>query len=344
MKKISLCVPSYNRPETLRQLINSYRKQNYPNKELVISDDSPNESIKKMVEKLNDKTIRYFHNYPGLGFSKNLLESIKRASGDYIILLGDDDVFLSPDVFSEYVKVFEENSSVGFIYSNQIQFSNKMNVEYIINFFSENKLFKKGKEAMENMWIRSIFIGGIGIRNSRNIIDFYSKKKILHPQVELIGNIINSYDAYIISKNYIGFRSHSDQIIFRALKNKTVRQEGHHMTIELLDIFNSLKRKYNLEINFDFAAKQLISQQLMMTFKEKSILGNDEMKKNYKNFCKVSDVANNSRILKCAYLLARVMPPFGIDLARSLALKMLEFKNKKEFDRFKAQLTAIISE
>ena len=93
--KISLCVPTYNRPETLSQLINSFLKQDYPNKELVISDDTPNDSIYNLVKETNSNEIKYFRNNPGLGFSQNLLKAMERATGDYLILLGDDDILFT---------------------------------------------------------------------------------------------------------------------------------------------------------------------------------------------------------------------------------------------------------
>src|SRR5882757_3279723 len=126
MHKISLCVPTYNRPETLKQLIHSFLKQDYRDKELIISDDTPNDSVEKLIKTYKNKSIKYFHNSPGLGFSQNLFKAIDHATGDYLIILGDDDVLLHKHVLSDYVKVFEEKPSVGFIYSNQVQFSTEL--------------------------------------------------------------------------------------------------------------------------------------------------------------------------------------------------------------------------
>lgn len=344
MKKISLCVPSYNRPETLRQLINSFLKQNYPNKELIISDDTPDKSIENLIKSYRSKSIKYFHNNIGLGFSKNLLKAMERATGEYIIILGDDDLLADEFVFSDYVNIFDSYPNVGFIYSNQIQFSNSLKTEYIINFYNQSKLFKKGNESMKNLLIRSIFIGGIGVRNSSKLKSYYPLKKILHPQVEFIGNIINLYDSYLIAKNHIGFRSHEDQIIFRALKNKKIRQAGKHMTLELFDIFNYLNKKYKLNLDFDFVAKELINQQFIIMFKEKSILGNGEMEKNYKNFCKISYLAKTSNKLKIAYFLSRILPSKIIIKLRYLILLIPRLLNIRVYHKNDRQLLKMISE
>lgn len=343
MKKISVCVPTYNRPDTLLQLITSFNRQDYPNKELVLSDDSPSDVIKNLVEELNNNDIRYFHNLPGLGFSSNLRKTIERAKGNYIILLGDDDILLDSSALSSYITAFDKNPTVNFIYSNMVQFDNDMKVESVITFASKDRLFKKGKSAMENIWIRSIFIGGIGIRNIDNITKFYPLKKILHPQVEFIGNIINEADAYLLAKQNIGFRSHNDQIIFRALKNKKIRQEGNHMTVELFEIFTFLKKKYNLSMNFDFAAKELVNQQVVMMFKEKSNLGIHAMQNNYRKFCELSSFAKNSTKLKIGYLSALILPSFSITFLRKMVIAILRMKNKSQYKKYERKIQTMIA-
>lgn len=344
MKKISVCVPTYNRPHTLHQLINSFLKQDYKNKELIISDDTPNDAIKKLLSEFNNPSIKYFKNSPGLGFSQNYLQSMKRATGDYLITLGDDDIFLDKKVLSDYARIFEKNPSVGFIYSNLVQFSDQLNIEIAINYSLKNRLYKKGKESMENIWLNSIFIGGIGIRNLKNLEEIFPTKKILHPQVELIGNVINMYDSYQLAKNYIGFRSHEDQIIFRALKDKKVRQEGEHMTIELQNIFNSLNKKYNLGMDFSFAAQKLIIRQVVMMFKEKNNLGKEEMEKYYRNFCNNLTDAKKSLKLKIAFIIAKNSPSVVTTFSRSFMLCMINLKHKKEHEIFKQKLKFMISD
>lgn len=343
MKKISVCVPTYNRSDTLKQLINSYKKQDYPLKELIISDDSSNDAVKNLVERVNDVTIHYYRNFPALGFSQNLLKSMELASGDYIITLGDDDVLLNQSVLTQYVSIFENNKKVGFVYSNLLQFSDKLSVETLVNYSQTNRLFHKGKDSMEHMWVHSVFIGGIGVRNIKGNFQYYPSKKILHPQVEFIGNILNLCDSYILAQNNIGARSHNDQIIFRALKDRKVRQEGDHVTIELYRIFEYLKKKYNLNLSFDFIARQLIDQQMIMVFKEKSNLGNREMEKYYKNFCATSPRARSSLKFKFAYLLAKALPSYIIFFLRTVALKMVYVKNMDKHKVLKKQLLFMVA-
>ncbi len=52
MKKIdiSVCVPAYNRPHALSQLLASFLCQDYSHAELLVVDDSPNNNNKIVVD------------------------------------------------------------------------------------------------------------------------------------------------------------------------------------------------------------------------------------------------------------------------------------------------------
>lgn len=343
MHKISVCVPAYNRPDTLRQLINSYLHQDYKNRELIISDDTPNDSVKKLVDSYKNNSIKYFHNKPSLRFAKNLLMCMKMAKGDYVIVLGDDDVLLRAATLSDYVKVFRKYPKVGFVYSNIVQFSPDMDIQYIINFTNVNKMYKKGEESMKYIWPRSLFIGGMGIRNKKDIYKFFPAKKVLYPQVEFVGHIANNFDTYLLKDHNIGFRSHDDQIIFNALKNKSIQQQGNHTVIEFFEIFEKLRKRYNLAINSDFLAKELINLQSVMMFKEKTNLGVKGMEYYYKEFQKLSTVVKNSKKLKAAFLVAKYTPSSFITVGRKMTLGFLKKSKRKEIKRYKKSLDHIIS-
>jgi glycosyltransferase involved in cell wall biosynthesis len=343
MHKISVCVPTYNRPDTLRQLINSYLKQNYDNKELIISDDSPNDSIKKLVAGYKNTSIKYFHNKKSLRFARNLFMSMARAKGDYLIMLGDDDVLLNEHALSDYVNTFKKYQNVGFVYSNMVQFSLNMDIEYVIKFADKNMIFKKGEESIKRMWIRSIYIGGLGIRNAKNILNFFPDKKLLHPQVEFAGHILNKYDSILLKNYNIGFRSHDDQIIFRALKNKELQQEGNHVTSELFDIYGKLKKRYKFRMNTDFLANELINLQTVMMFKEKRKLGTRGMEYYYKKFQNRSPVAKSSMKLITFYFLAKYFPSNAFVIVRKLILNALKLKNSGEYIKYRKQLEYMIS-
>ena len=81
---LSICIPSYNRPNELLRLLKSIPKSTYKDIEVVICEDySPKrKEISRVVGDFDflkpDLKIRYFENETNLGYDLNLKELIKR--------------------------------------------------------------------------------------------------------------------------------------------------------------------------------------------------------------------------------------------------------------------------
>jgi glycosyltransferase involved in cell wall biosynthesis len=343
MKKISLCVPSYNRPETLRDLIYSYLHQTYANKELVISDDSPTNVVEAVIRELDDGTFRYFHNRESLGFPRNYLASLTRASGDYRLTLGDDDILASEKALERYVAAFESNPHVGFVYSNQVQFGTGYDVECVITKFSRDEVVNSGEDAVKRFLIHSVFIGGQGYRGDIPFREWYPQNDLLHPQVYLAGSVLAHYAGCGLSEYAVGVRSHQDQIIFRALKDKGVRREGTHVNIELLDIFEALRGRYGWKFNNDFLASQLIENYKVLILKEKVILGDGILAQYYQEFCDRCLLARRSLKLGMVYFICRLLPASIVSLIRSVIMRCVKLRNRKAFGVYRQKLRLLVS-
>ena len=92
---ISICIPTYDRPEKLLNCINSLSLQTKKNFEVCISDNCSKVNIKKLIQPFKKKlNIKFKKNNKNLGFAVNLLKVSKMASGEFIWFLGDDDLLL----------------------------------------------------------------------------------------------------------------------------------------------------------------------------------------------------------------------------------------------------------
>jgi glycosyltransferase involved in cell wall biosynthesis len=122
LKKISICIPSYKRPENIRRLLGSIAIQTFKDFEIVITDDSPDDSVKRVVDSFSELSILYFKNETALGTPANWNKGISLAKGDWIKIMHDDDWFRTSEsletfaqktnenkafIFSQYVTVFE---------------------------------------------------------------------------------------------------------------------------------------------------------------------------------------------------------------------------------------------
>jgi glycosyltransferase involved in cell wall biosynthesis len=92
---------TYNGEKYLAEQVESILLQLGENDELVVSDDGSTDETVKILENFNDRRIRIFrHNrilkdkFPFYSVTKNFENAISQATGDYIFLADQDDVWL----------------------------------------------------------------------------------------------------------------------------------------------------------------------------------------------------------------------------------------------------------
>jgi GT2 family glycosyltransferase/radical SAM superfamily enzyme YgiQ (UPF0313 family) len=95
LPKVSILIPTYDRPQFFEKALLSALAQTYPNIEIVVCDNSRNEATQKLIEPYLAKfsLLKYFHNSTNLGMVGNFRECIKHATGEYVNYLMDDDLF-----------------------------------------------------------------------------------------------------------------------------------------------------------------------------------------------------------------------------------------------------------
>lgn len=89
--RFSLLIATLNRPILLKQCITSLLNQTYTDYEIIIIDQSDTNNVITNITSL-DKKIRYYHiDVKGLSHARNF--GIKKANGNYIILIDDDGIY-----------------------------------------------------------------------------------------------------------------------------------------------------------------------------------------------------------------------------------------------------------
>ena len=161
---LSICIPSYNRPNELIRLLSSLPKDVYNDIEVVISEDkSPKRSeINIAVQKFKlsnpDLKIIYSENEINLGYDLNLKELIKKACGEFIMFMGDDDTFIKTNL-SKYIDFLKDNTELGYILRRYSIIDSK-NKRENFRYFNSNKFYNSGLDSMLVMLRRSVFISG----------------------------------------------------------------------------------------------------------------------------------------------------------------------------------------
>ncbi len=114
---ISICIPAYKKPEFVIRCIQSIQKQSHKNVEIIISDDSPTQDIKIVIQPyISELLIKYYHNEPALKSPKNWNNALDKATGDFYMLMHQDDWFEHPQSLAIYLQAFDQNPKAGFVF------------------------------------------------------------------------------------------------------------------------------------------------------------------------------------------------------------------------------------
>jgi glycosyltransferase involved in cell wall biosynthesis len=130
--KLSICIPTYNRSKHLINCLNSikiscktFHLKNLV--EVVVSDNHSSDNTLSILRSFKlPIPLRYSSNDSNIGIAKNFLKVVDMARGEYIWLIGDDDLFL-PDTLTRLFKLFNNHKKIDFYYVNAYQ----LNFSYI---------------------------------------------------------------------------------------------------------------------------------------------------------------------------------------------------------------------
>lgn len=113
----SVVVPTFQRPKALRDAVSSVLNQSGVSVEVIVVDDSPEDSAREVIESINDRRITYIKNPIPTGGIPSIVRNFgwPRAKGSFVHFLDDDDVV--PDGYYAVVKdQFFKNPKVGIIF------------------------------------------------------------------------------------------------------------------------------------------------------------------------------------------------------------------------------------
>ncbi len=110
--KVSVGIPVYNGGTSLERALNSILNQNYPNLEVVISDNCSTDNTQEIVHEYlaRDRRVKYVRQDVNLGATENFTKVFRLTTGEYFMWAAADD-FRSPEFVSSCLAHMQSDQS-----------------------------------------------------------------------------------------------------------------------------------------------------------------------------------------------------------------------------------------
>ncbi|MGC1784915.1 MAG: glycosyltransferase family 2 protein [Acidobacteriaceae bacterium] len=109
--RVTIGIPTINRSELALGAIHSALSQSYRDIEVIVSDDASTDDTVERIRELQDGRLVLFEQKRRLGLVGNFDFCLRHATGEFFLLLGDDDLLL-PNAIEELAKPLLQPSSL----------------------------------------------------------------------------------------------------------------------------------------------------------------------------------------------------------------------------------------
>lgn len=147
---VSVIIPTFNRKDMLKRAVDCVLKQDYPNIEVIISDNCSDDGTFEMVRENYgiEKRVIYQRNEKNLGPTMNYnIAFYGFARGEYCMTQSDDDYIIDSGYISKAVKILNENKDLSFVFAG-----------YYYNNEEKNSIYRVKPDYRSNIDGRDFFI------------------------------------------------------------------------------------------------------------------------------------------------------------------------------------------
>ncbi len=183
--KISFCIPTYNRGDVLEANVKRILECQGNNFEVVVVDNNSPDDTRSRMEKINDPRLFYYKNSTNLGATLNMIETYKKARGEWIFSLSDED-YLTNDMMKAIMKYLEsdEAEKVSVILGGLRKTYNDQHIIY------KTARYLRGDHALCNVGFTHLYMSGLLIRKEHVDFNYLSEYSVasdgMYPYVNLL--------------------------------------------------------------------------------------------------------------------------------------------------------------
>jgi glycosyltransferase involved in cell wall biosynthesis len=172
---VSICIPAYQHIDYLERLLNSIFIQTFKDFEVVITDDSLDDNVKILLKKFTSNfKIYYYKNEVALGTPENWNEAIRKANGDWIKLMHNDDWFATNDALQTFYDAIQQNPSTDFFFSAFQNVEVNSGTKQVVRMSFADKLFFKSNPYH---LLKKVYIGNPSCTIVRKKLNIWYDKR-----------------------------------------------------------------------------------------------------------------------------------------------------------------------
>jgi len=144
---LTVAIPTRNRPEYLRQSLDSVLNQDFQDRRIIVMDNAPDIDVKDLVEDLGKGEVDYVKFDENLGVIGGWNRAIEACDTKYLSIFHDDDVML-PGFLTKSVNALEENPTAMMSYTQANKVDPKLNYISIWSDLYPNEGLIKGQDYL----------------------------------------------------------------------------------------------------------------------------------------------------------------------------------------------------
>jgi len=261
-KLISICILSYNRPNTLLRLLKTIDVKFQNQYEIIVSDDfSPKQieiekTINQFSKSLNIPVV-LIKNKINRGYDKNFNILVKKAKAQWLVFMGDDDEFVEGAI-EKIILFLKTNSELGYVMKSHYLI-HENNYKEVFKYYRSTTFFKPGYLSIIELFRKSVYIAGFMIKREL-VLPFVTDRfdgSMLN-QLYLLCEVVYSHpSAYFdipFTQQYKSLDHNKKDVMFnRKQKIFVPREASVSISLDFLSSFSTITQyidqKYNLTIS-----------------------------------------------------------------------------------------------
>jgi abequosyltransferase len=220
---LSICIPTRNRADCLRELLHSIASQYEDDVEIVLSDDDSTDHTSEVVESFRSKfkRLQYSRSSPALRYDRNVLHLVGMARGRFCWLFGDDDR-IEPGGLAAVLKALRSEPDLTGLTTGRVSYDSALSQRLSVRSLkqTDTMIFTNAEEALLQLLDRLGFLScqvvnraaWNAVVESDNLEPYFAG----YVQLYIIARMLKNAPRWeFLAHESVGFRSDNDS--FRVL-------------------------------------------------------------------------------------------------------------------------------